>query len=63
MFEYYYVIRYVFRYVGGTYYHTKYKRLETEQEINQFKSWLLDNNEIEVVEYEKSFVEKWIKRA
>ena len=63
MFEQYYSIRYVFRYVDGTYYHTKYKRLETEQEINQFKSWLLDNDEIEVVEYEKSFVEKWIKKA
>lgn len=63
MFEKYYSIRYVFRYVGGTYYHTKYKRLETEQEVNQFKFWLLHNNEIEVVEYEKSFVEKWIKKA
>ena len=63
MFEHYYVIRYVFRYVGGQYYHTKYKRLETEQEINQFKSWLLHNDEIEVIEYEKSFVEKWIKNT
>jgi hypothetical protein len=63
MFEHYYVIRYVFRYVNGTYYHTKYTRLETEQEINQFKFWLLHNDEIEVVEYEKSFVEKWIKKS
>jgi hypothetical protein len=63
MFEQYYSIRYVFRYAGGTYYHTKYKRLETEQEANQFKFWLLHNDEIEVVEYEKSFVEKWIKKS
>ena len=63
MFEQYYSIRYVFRYVNGAYYYTKYKRLETEQEANQFKFWLLHNNEIEVVEYEKSFVEKWIKKA
>ena len=63
MFEHYYVIRYTFRYVDGTYYYTKYKRLETEQGANQFKFWLLHNDEIEVVEYEKSFVEKWIKKA
>jgi hypothetical protein len=63
MFEHYYVIRYAFRYVDGTYYYTKYKRFETVQEANQFKFWLLHNDEIEVVEYEKSFVEKWIKKA
>jgi hypothetical protein len=63
MIEHYYVIRYTFRYVSGAYYYTKSKRLETEQDANQFKSWLLHNDEIEVVEYEKSFVEKWIKKA
>ena len=63
MFEQYYVIRYVFRYVNSTYYYTKSKRLETEQEANQLKFWLLHNDEIEVVECEKSFVEKWIKKA
>lgn len=63
MFEHYYCIRYVFRYMGGRYYHTKYKRLETEWEASQFTSWLLHNDEIEVVEYEKNYVEKWVKKA
>lgn len=63
MFEHYYVIRYTFRYVGGEYYYTKCKRFETKQEAIQFRFWLLNNDEIEVVEYEKSFVEKWIKKA
>jgi hypothetical protein len=59
MLEHYYVIRWTFHYVGAKYYYSKCKRFETEQEANQFKFELLHHPDIEVVEYEKQFVEKW----
>lgn len=61
MFEQYYVIRWTFRYIDSKYYYSKCRRFETEQEANQFKFYLLHKEDIEVVEYEKDFVEKWGK--
>ena len=63
MFEQYYVIRWTFRYINSKFFYSKCRRFETEQEANKFKFWLMHNKEIEVKEYSKEFVEKWIKSS
>ena len=61
MFEMYYVLHWTYHYIDGIYYYSKSKRFETEAELNRFRLELCHRSDIEVVEWEKQYRERWKK--